>query len=71
VLTGGGLRFWSDQGAAELRRIVARLDAAGLGPAAAEPAEPSLEDAFIALLGADAGAGPAPATTSHHHGAPS
>lgn len=55
VLTGGSLRLWSaEDGAAEVRRIVAHLDAAGFGPASVAPAEPSLEDAFIALLGAGA-----------------
>ncbi|OGV64030.1 MAG: hypothetical protein A3K19_04490 [Lentisphaerae bacterium RIFOXYB12_FULL_65_16] len=52
VLTGDRLQFWTNAvGDSELRPLLASLERAGFGPATAAPVEPSLEDAFIALLG--------------------
>ncbi len=50
VLTGDRLRLWSDDGG-EVHRAVAVLEKAGFGHVAATPAEPTLEDAFVALVG--------------------
>jgi ABC-2 type transport system ATP-binding protein len=50
VLAGDRLRLWTPgDGAKELRRLTAMLQDAGLGPATASPAKPTLEDAFAAL----------------------
>lgn len=51
VLYGDRLRFWSARPGEETQGVVALLNEKGLGPAAAEQVPPSLEDAFVALLG--------------------
>jgi len=50
VLYGDRLHFWSRQGEQEVPRLIATLAQQGLGPAKWLPVEPSLEDAFIAML---------------------
>ena len=51
VLYGDCLRFWTRRGELELAEVTQRLELRGQGPLAVEPAAPSLEDAFIGLLG--------------------
>lgn len=50
VLFGDRLHFWTPDGDDEARRCVRHLEEQGLGPSAFEPAAPSLEDAFVALV---------------------
>lgn len=47
---GDHLNFWTPQPDTEVPRLLAAIEQNGLGPARAEAIEPSLEDAFIALL---------------------
>jgi len=60
VLAENRLRFWSPRGGSEAREAGRLLEASGLGPVTLNPADPTLEDAFVALLcerenGAEAG----------------
>jgi ABC-2 type transport system ATP-binding protein len=50
ALFGDHVHFWAPGGEADARESVARLESAALGPARYSPSEPSLEDAFVALL---------------------
>jgi ABC-2 type transport system ATP-binding protein len=47
---GDHLNFWSANPAADLPRLLEAIEKLGFGPAQATVIEPSLEDAFIALL---------------------
>ncbi|HBA83376.1 MAG TPA: multidrug ABC transporter ATP-binding protein [Verrucomicrobia bacterium] len=51
VLYGDRLHFWTPEGANELDKARACLEERGLGPVRHSKVAPSLEDAFIALLG--------------------
>jgi ABC-2 type transport system ATP-binding protein len=51
LVYGDRLRFWTLKPEEELPPILAAIDGHGFGPAQATPIEPSLEDAFVALLG--------------------
>jgi ABC-2 type transport system ATP-binding protein len=51
VLFGDHVHFWTPAGEADARACVEWLDSHALGPARYRPAAPSLEDAFVALLG--------------------
>jgi ABC-2 type transport system ATP-binding protein len=53
VLLGDRVHFWARHGAAEGEQAVAWLNERGLGPANCARVEPSLEDAFVALLGSE------------------
>jgi ABC-2 type transport system ATP-binding protein len=54
VVFGDRVHFWSPQGEPEARACVEGLDRASLGPASFAEIEPSLEDAFVALLATEA-----------------
>lgn len=49
VLYGGQLRVWLPDDSFPLAETVRQLNAEGLGPVTWQPAEPTLEDAFMAL----------------------
>ncbi len=51
VLYGDRLHFWTPRGEADARESAAWLDQRGFGPARFREVAPSLEDAFVALLG--------------------
>jgi ABC-2 type transport system ATP-binding protein len=51
VLRGDVLLFWAPQGEAEAAEAAEWLNRQGLGPATSSVTAPSLEDAFVALLG--------------------
>jgi ABC-2 type transport system ATP-binding protein len=51
VLYGDRLHLWTPRGKNDARESASWLDQRGLGPATFSEAAPSLEDAFIALLG--------------------
>ena len=53
VVFGDRIRFWTPQGRAEAQTCAQELERASLGPASFAEVEPSLEDAFVALLAAD------------------
>ncbi len=53
VVFGDRIHFWTPQGRAEAQACVQELERASLGPASFAEVEPSLEDAFVALLAAD------------------
>jgi ABC-2 type transport system ATP-binding protein len=54
VLFGDRVHFWSQAGEPGAHAAVAWLERYGLGPATFTEVTPSLEDAFVALLGAEA-----------------
>lgn len=51
VLYGDRVHFWTATGEAEAQQSVAWLHEKSLGPVRCQPAEPTLEDAFVAMLG--------------------
>ena len=51
ALLGDRVRFWSPVGQAEAAACVSTLEQNKLGPVVCTPAAPSLEDAFIGLIG--------------------
>jgi ABC-2 type transport system ATP-binding protein len=51
VLYGDRVHVWAPGGAKEVERAVRGLDGSGLGPASMRQSEPTLEDAFVDLLG--------------------
>jgi ABC-2 type transport system ATP-binding protein len=51
VLYGDRLHYWTKEGRAEVDETTAWLNANRFGPTSAEKIEPSLEDAFVALVG--------------------
>lgn len=51
LVYGDRLHFWALNPEEELPKILAAIDGQGFGPARAAAIEPSLEDAFVALLG--------------------
>ena len=51
LVYGDRLHFWTLNPEAELPKILAAIDGQGFGPAQATAIEPTLEDAFVALLG--------------------
>jgi ABC-2 type transport system ATP-binding protein len=55
VLSENRIRFWSSGGEGEARAAVRMLEERGRGPVALRSADPTLEDAFVALLTARAG----------------
>lgn len=57
VLFGERVHFWTPNGEADARACADWLNAARLGPAAWQASEPSLEDAFVALVSQTAGKG--------------
>lgn len=50
VLAGHNIRFWSPSGRAEAGTAVSMLEKVGLSPVKLHDEQPSLEDAFVALL---------------------
>ena len=52
VLFGGRVRFWTEQGQDEVDSALALLAGQGLGEVAARVDAPTLEDAFVGLVGA-------------------
>ncbi|OQA24059.1 MAG: putative ABC transporter ATP-binding protein YbhF [Verrucomicrobia bacterium ADurb.Bin345] len=57
VLYGDHLNFWTPRGEALAGEVVVSLETRGFKGVRCEPAEPSLEDVFVALLGPESGAG--------------
>ena len=52
VLYGDRLHLWTERGEDDARAAVGLLEQNGCGPASFEAAAPTLEDAFVALVGA-------------------
>ena len=52
VLYGDRLHLWTERGEDDARAAVEMLEQSGCGPAAFEATAPTLEDAFVALVGA-------------------
>jgi len=60
VLYGDRLRFWTLKGGAEAEAAARWVDEKGGGPVRVTPVAPSLEDAFVGLLGQEAPGGEQP-----------
>ena len=60
VRYGDHVQFWTRQGAVEAHDAIAEIERQGLGPVTVSDQPPSLEDAFVALLGSDSTEGEHP-----------